>query len=116
MPTYEYECAEGHRFERFQKMSDPPVTECPECGAGAQRVLSGGAGFLFKGEGFYITDYRSKEYREKAASEKKKTEKGGDAGGTKDSGSKGSGSKDASSKNSGSKDSGSGSSSGDASS
>lgn len=85
MPTYEYKCAEGHRFERFQKMSDPPETECPDCGADAQRILSGGAGFLFKGEGFYITDYRSREYREKAASEKKKTEKGGDSGGGKDS-------------------------------
>ena len=70
MPTYEYRCAKGHAFEAFQKMSDPPVAACPECGAEAQRVLSGGAGFLFKGEGFYITDYRSDDYKKKAQAEK----------------------------------------------
>ena len=69
MPTYDYECREGHRFEVFQKMSDAPVAECPECGAEARRLISGGAGFLFKGEGFYITDYRSEEYKKKASSE-----------------------------------------------
>ncbi|MGD2069784.1 MAG: zinc ribbon domain-containing protein [Gemmatimonadota bacterium] len=69
MPTYEYRCPEGHTFEVFQKMSDEPVAECPECGKPAERILSGGAGFLFKGEGFYITDYRSEEYRKKAAAE-----------------------------------------------
>jgi putative FmdB family regulatory protein len=70
MPTYEYRCAKGHSFDVFQKMSDPPVATCPECGEGAERVLSGGAGFLFKGEGFYITDYRSEEYKKKAQAEK----------------------------------------------
>lgn len=69
MPTYDYECAKGHRFELFQKMSDDPVAVCPECGADAQRLISGGAGFLFKGEGFYITDYRSDEYKKKASAE-----------------------------------------------
>ena len=69
MPTYDYQCPEGHRFEVFQKMSDDPVSECPECGAEAKRLISGGAGFLFKGEGFYITDYRSDEYKKKASSE-----------------------------------------------
>ncbi|MBT8487592.1 MAG: zinc ribbon domain-containing protein [Gemmatimonadetes bacterium] len=69
MPTYDYECLKGHRFELFQKMSDDPVTACPECGADAQRLISGGAGFLFKGEGFYITDYRSDEYKKKASAE-----------------------------------------------
>ena len=66
MPTYDYQCSEGHSFELFQKMSDEPVASCPECGAEARRQISGGAGFLFKGDGFYITDYRSKEYKEKA--------------------------------------------------
>lgn len=69
MPTYDYECSEGHRFEVFQRISDDPVAECPECGAEARRLISGGAGFLFKGEGFYITDYRSDEYKKKASSE-----------------------------------------------
>lgn len=69
MPTYDYECPKGHRFEVFQKMSDEPVAECPQCGEAARRMISGGAGFLFKGEGFYITDYRSEEYRKKASAE-----------------------------------------------
>mgnify|MGYP006281439603 CR=1 FL=1 len=69
MPTYEYECPEGHRFERFQKMSEAPRAECPTCGAQARRLLSGGAGFLFKGEGFYATDYRSEDYRKQASKE-----------------------------------------------
>ena len=54
MPTYEYRCPKGHRFEKFQKMSDEPVATCPECGEKGERIVSGGAGFLFKGEGFYI--------------------------------------------------------------
>jgi putative FmdB family regulatory protein len=57
MPTYEYQCPEGHVFERFQKMSDKPGAKCPVCGKGATRKISGGAGLVFKGSGFYITDY-----------------------------------------------------------
>lgn len=57
MPTYEYDCAEGHVFERFQRISDKPITRCPECGAAARRRISGGQGLIFKGSGFYITDY-----------------------------------------------------------
>jgi putative FmdB family regulatory protein len=57
MPTYEYQCAKGHHFERVQKMSDEPVAECPQCGARASRKISGGQGLIFKGSGFYITDY-----------------------------------------------------------
>lgn len=70
MPTYDYECPNGHRFEVFQKMSDEPVSSCPECEAPATRVISGGAGFLFKGDGFYITETRSDDYRKKASAEK----------------------------------------------
>ena len=70
MPTYEYRCPEGHSFETFQRMSDEPVATCPECGKAAQRQISGGAGFLFKGDGFYITDYRSEDYKKKVSSEK----------------------------------------------
>lgn len=57
MPTYEYQCANGHAFEVFQKISEKPKAKCPECGAKASRVISGGAGLIFKGSGFYITDY-----------------------------------------------------------
>ena len=57
MPTYEYRCPEGHEFERFQKMTEPPRAKCPVCGRAASRQISGGAGLIFKGSGFYITDY-----------------------------------------------------------
>jgi putative FmdB family regulatory protein len=57
MPTYEYRCAKGHPFERVQKMTDKPVAKCPQCGAKASREISGGQGLIFKGSGFYITDY-----------------------------------------------------------
>ena len=57
MPTYEYRCEQGHKFDRIQKMSERPVTKCPVCGAKASRVISGGQGVIFKGSGFYITDY-----------------------------------------------------------
>ena len=70
MPTYEYRCPEGHTFDVFQRMSDEPKAECPKCGAAAERQLSAGAGLLFKGEGFYITDYRSDSYKKAAAKEK----------------------------------------------
>ncbi|MEQ1857300.1 MAG: FmdB family zinc ribbon protein [Longimicrobiales bacterium] len=69
MPTYDYECPKGHRFEVFQRMTDKPVAACPKCKGRARRVISGGAGFLFKGEGFYITDYRSDDYKKKASAE-----------------------------------------------
>lgn len=57
MPTYEYQCPEGHAFELFQKMTDKPRAKCPTCGRPAVRKISGGAGLVFKGSGFYITDY-----------------------------------------------------------
>ena len=57
MPTYEYQCPEGHLFEKFQKMTDKPRAKCPVCGKPASRKISGGAGLVFKGSGFYITDY-----------------------------------------------------------
>ncbi len=80
MPTYEYRCPEGHEFEKFQRMTDPPVAECPECGEEAERILSGGAGLLFKGEGFYTTDYRSDSYRKAAEKEKGKSDPGKSTG------------------------------------
>jgi putative FmdB family regulatory protein len=57
MPTYEYQCPDGHVFDKFQKMTDKPRAKCPVCGKTATRKISGGAGLVFKGSGFYITDY-----------------------------------------------------------
>ena len=71
MPTYEYKCdACGHEFERFQSIMAEPVKRCPECGkAKVRRLISTGAGLIFKGSGFYITDYRDKSYTDKAKAE-----------------------------------------------
>jgi putative FmdB family regulatory protein len=61
MPTYEYECTHcGHSFEAFQKMSDEPLSSCPKCSKKVKRLISSGAGIIFKGAGFYATDYRKK--------------------------------------------------------
>jgi putative FmdB family regulatory protein len=57
MPTYEYRCPEGHEFELVQKMTGRARAKCPRCGRPAVRRVSGGAGLIFKGKGFYITDY-----------------------------------------------------------
>jgi putative FmdB family regulatory protein len=57
MPTYEYQCPEGHLFEKIQKITDKPRARCPTCGKAAVRKISGGAGLVFRGSGFYITDY-----------------------------------------------------------
>lgn len=57
MPTYDYQCSEGHNFEKIHKMSESPRVKCPVCGKPAARQISGGAGLVFKGSGFYITDY-----------------------------------------------------------
>jgi putative FmdB family regulatory protein len=69
MPTYEYECKAGHRFEKFQSIKDEALKKCLKCGKSAKRLLSMGAGFLFKGSGFYQTDYRSKSYQDGAKKE-----------------------------------------------
>ena len=76
MPTYEYECQKcNFRFERFQAISEKPITRCPECRGKVRRLISAGAGFLFKGSGFYSTDYRKPSYyKEKEKSEKSKAE------------------------------------------
>lgn len=59
MPTYEYKCPAGHAFEKFfPRMNDRRHLPCPTCGKRAERVISGGAGLVFKGSGFYITDYK----------------------------------------------------------
>jgi len=68
MPTYDYKCSNcGHKFEKFQSMSSAPVKKCPECGRNtAKRLIGTGAGLIFKGSGFYITDYRSEGYKASA--------------------------------------------------
>lgn len=62
MPTYEYACTKcGRQFEQFQSMRDEPLKKCPSCGKPAlKRLVGGGAGLIFKGSGFYITDYKNK--------------------------------------------------------
>ncbi len=70
MPTYEYVCDScGRAFERFQSIKEEPVRACPECGHKVRRLISAGAGVIFKGSGFYQTDYRSKSYQEAAKKE-----------------------------------------------
>ena len=66
MPTYNYHCDScGHDFEEFQKITDEPITTCPKCKADeVKRIITGGAGFVLKGSGFYSTDYRSPSYNE----------------------------------------------------
>ena len=71
MPTYEYECEKcTHRFEEFQGITEKPLTRCPKCGGRVRRLISAGAGLLFKGSGFYTTDYRSDGYRKAARADK----------------------------------------------
>ncbi|HIA18399.1 MAG TPA: zinc ribbon domain-containing protein [Planctomycetes bacterium] len=76
MPTYDYECnACGHQFELFQGINDPIKRKCPECGRlKLQRLFGTGAAVVFKGSGFYETDYRSADYKKAAAADKKSQE------------------------------------------
>ena len=76
MPTYDYHCdACGHDWELFQQMTADPVKKCPECGKRkARRLIGAGAGIVFKGGGFYETDYRSSSYKKGAEADKKATE------------------------------------------
>ncbi len=91
MPTYEYACQKcGHHFELFQSMTDKPLSTCPKdkypektwAKGRVKRGISGGAGLIFKGSGFYITDYRSEKYKEAA----KKDSGSGSSGGESKSG------------------------------
>ena len=77
MPTYDYQCSEcGHEFELFQQMSASVKRKCPECGKNKlKRLIGTGAGIIFKGGGFYETDYRSDSYKKEAAADKKGGEK-----------------------------------------
>lgn len=71
MPHYDYECTKCRRkFEIEQKISDPPRQRCPHCRGKVFRVITGGCGVILKGNGFYVTDYRSSEYKKQAAADK----------------------------------------------
>jgi len=95
MPTYDYQCEKcGHAFEAFQSMTEKPLKVCPKCKGRVKRLISPGAGLIFKGSGFYITDYKKKEARseskdkatasdvkskESSPKEKKEKKKGGES-------------------------------------
>ncbi|MFH1782295.1 MAG: FmdB family zinc ribbon protein [Candidatus Omnitrophota bacterium] len=74
MPTYEYLCKKcKSKFDAFQKMTDKPLSKCVKegCNGKAERLIGGGAGFIFKGSGFYATDYRSESYKKGEKKDKK---------------------------------------------
>ena len=102
MPTYDYECQScGEVFEKFHSMTSRPRVKCPECGGRSKKMIGSGAGIIFKGSGFYETDYRRKnangsEGKDSEAAAKKSSEASDTNGGSKDSSS-------ASDKSSGSK-------------
>jgi putative FmdB family regulatory protein len=76
MPTYEYKCLEcGHQFELFQKITEEPVNECPQCKGHVKRLIGMGAGPIFKGSGFYQTDYKSKSSKSETKVDSKKESK-----------------------------------------
>src|SRR5438045_9016557 len=94
MPTYEYKCdACGHSFEKFQSITAAPIKKCPKCGKSKVRRLIGtGSGMIFKGSGFYTTDYRSESYQDAAKADSAAASGKADAG-KSDSGGKADGGK-----------------------
>jgi putative FmdB family regulatory protein len=89
MPTYEFRCPDGHEFEKFYRKISDAVSElpCPECGKLATRLVSGGAGLLFKGSGFYLTDYGKNAHRKAGPSGSDSAKSGGSGEGKSGSGS-----------------------------
>jgi putative FmdB family regulatory protein len=83
MPTYEYVCPKcGHEFEQFQSMNDAPLRRCPKCKKlGLKRLVGKGAGLIFKGSGFYITDYRKTPFPKEGAEAKQAAGEGKSGGG-----------------------------------
>jgi putative FmdB family regulatory protein len=87
MPTYEYKCDScGIEFERFQRISDDPIKACPECGGVVQRLISTGGGLVFKGPGFYATDYGSGSSGRSGSDGPAPKDSGKEASGEKDAG------------------------------
>jgi|SRR5689334_17233140 putative FmdB family regulatory protein len=83
MPTYEFRCPDGHEFEKFyRKITDAKELPCPVCGKTAIRLVSGGAGLLFKGSGFYLTDYGKNAHRKAAPSSSSGDKSGGEKKGS----------------------------------
>jgi len=83
MPTYEFRCPDGHEFEKFyRKITDAKELPCPVCGKPAIRLVSGGAGLLFKGSGFYLTDYGKNAHRKPAPSANSGDKGGGETKGS----------------------------------
>ena len=81
MPTYEFRCPDGHEFEKFYRKISDAASElpCPQCGKPATRLVSGGAGLLFKGSGFYLTDYGKNAHRKAAPAASDSSNTGGDS-------------------------------------
>lgn len=76
MPTYEYKCSKcGYIFEKFQSITAPPYKECPKCRGSVKRLIGTGSGIIFKGSGFYTTDYRSQSYKKDLKKETDKSDK-----------------------------------------
>lgn len=93
MPTYDYECQTcGHQFEARQSMKDPHLTDCPQenCAGPVKRKIGLGAGLIFKGSGFYITDYRSDSYKAAAKKDSESSSGGGSSSSASSAGSGGS--------------------------
>ncbi len=75
MPTYDYECSKCKKtFEKFQPITATALKKCPDCKGPVQRLIGSGAALIFKGSGFYATDYRSSEYKESLKKEKSSAE------------------------------------------
>jgi putative FmdB family regulatory protein len=91
MPTYEYHCdACEHNFDEFQSINDAPLKKCPKCGKlKLRRVFGAGAAIIFKGSGFYQTDYRSESYKKAAEAEKESAKPAAGTDGTTDTSTKG---------------------------
>ncbi|QDU08014.1 FmdB family zinc ribbon protein [Gimesia aquarii] len=89
MPTYDYECSQcEHKWEEFQSITAKPLRKCPACGKlRAKRVIGAGAGIIFKGSGFYQTDYRSSSYKKAAEADSKAQSASSESKTGKDSGS-----------------------------
>jgi len=92
MPTYDYQCeACGHTFEEFQSITAKPLKKCPACGKSKlQRLIGTGAGIIFKGSGFYETDYRSESYKQAAKADQEKSSSSSSASSDKPAGDSGS--------------------------